>query len=663
MAAIVRFVTPGLGGALHWGAGPFTGPVITSAPLRVTAEAYPVAPATRITGQAVSINGVGRAFTSVSGENPATLEFDLGGDPAETAGALNTVTIAVTDDGDGGPTRVSALYFRSRADAAPQPACGGGKPAPTPTPTVTDRGRRRPRRRPVGTPTPGTIRTRRPRRTKQAGPEDDAVALTVGMATFRDFSGLYFTLQALRLYQDLEGVELLVVDNHGCDETRALVEEWVGGTYVRATDRVGTAAPRDLVFRHARGEAVLCLDSHVLLAPGVLARLKRYYREHPDSLDLLQGPLVFDDLETMASHFEPVRGTHLWGEWTLDPRADDPDGAPFDIGMQGLGLFSCRKEAWPGFHPGFRGFGGEEGYLHAKFRARGRRCLCLPWLRWVHRFPRPEGVPYPLRHTDQITNHLIAHRELGHDEAPVLGHFRAFVSDEEVEQALRDADAAQPRPAAAPATGVPPAAPAVQSSPELISCLCPTFGRGGAGWQHLLEEAVESFLRQTDSHSELLVLNDDPRQELAFEHPRVHVVNLPRRFGTLGEKYNELVRLARGDLLAPWEDDDISLPHRLALSRDRLGDADYFNPRRYWLIENDRLHRDHAMGVGHNLSLFRRRAWLAVGGYPAVTGTQDTGLDGRLVGDPRLCCRVNGQPLPVEDWYYIYRWGAEPRNS
>ena len=36
--------------------------------------------------------------------------------------------------------------------------------------------------------------------------------LTVGMATYRDFDGVYFTLQALRLYQDMEGVELLVVD-------------------------------------------------------------------------------------------------------------------------------------------------------------------------------------------------------------------------------------------------------------------------------------------------------------------------------------------------------------------------------------------------------------------------------------------------------------------
>jgi glycosyltransferase involved in cell wall biosynthesis len=133
------------------------------------------------------------------------------------------------------------------------------------------------------------------------------VALTIGTATYNDFNGVYFTLQALRLYQDLRDTELLVVDNYGCPETKQLVEGWVhGARYLLATEVRGTAAPRDLVFREARGEAVLCCDSHVLFAPGAIKRLKEYYREHPDCPDLLQGPLVYDDLENISTHFEPV---------------------------------------------------------------------------------------------------------------------------------------------------------------------------------------------------------------------------------------------------------------------------------------------------------------------------------------------------------------------
>jgi hypothetical protein len=480
--------------------------------------------------------------------------------------------------------------------------------------------------------------------------------LTVGMATYRDFDGVYFTLQALRLYQDMEGVELLVVDNFGCEATRAFVEGPAGGRYIPAPQPVGTSAPRDLVFREARGEGVLCIDSHVLLAEGVLGRLKRFYREHPNCTDLLQGPLVGDDLNGLSSHCDPVWHEQMWGIWALDPRVQQqPDGEPFDIPMQGLGLFSCRRAAWPGFHPGFRGFGGEEGYIHQKFRNLGRRCLCLPWLRWVHRFGRPAGVPYPIRLKDRITNYLIGHREVGLDETPVLEHFRGSASEVEILEALADADAVLPRPG-----GTTVAIPAILRAPPLVSCLCPTFGRCGSPWQYLLEEAVEAFLRQTDIHSELLILNDHPDQEVVLNHPRVRVVNLPQRFRTLGEKYNALVSMASGDLLAPWEDDDISLPHRLELSRARLGERDYYNPRRYWLLDHEGLHQDRPMGVGHNLSLFRRRAWQAVGGYPAVTGSQDADMDRQLTGHPRVCCRVEEEPLPVPEWYYIYRWGASP---
>jgi hypothetical protein len=475
--------------------------------------------------------------------------------------------------------------------------------------------------------------------------------LTVGMATYRDFDGVYFTLQALRLYQDMEGVEILVVDNFGCEATRDFVAGSAGARYVLAPEPVGTSAPRDLVFREARAEAVLCLDSHVLLTEGVLGRLKRFYRENPDCLDLLQGPLVDDDLETLSSHFEPVWRDQMWGIWARDPRArEGPDGEPFEIPMQGLGLFSCRKSAWPGFNPGFRGFGGEEGYIHEKFRKLGRRCLCLPWLRWVHRFGRPSGAPYPLRLRDRITNYVIGHREVGLDETVVLEHFRTVATEAEVDSALRDADAVIPS----------TLAPAIRRAPPLISCLCPTFGRCGSPWQYLLEESVESFLRQNDVHSELLILNDHPAQEVAFAHPRVRVINHKERFRTLGEKYNALVSLAFGSLLAPWEDDDICLPHRLELSRERLGNRDYFNPRRYWFLNHEGLHWDHSMGVGHNLSLFRRRAWQAVGGYPAITGSQDAEMDQLLARHPHVSCRVEEEHLPLPEWYYIYRWGASP---
>lgn len=259
---------------------------------------------------------------------------------------------------------------------------------------------------------------------------------------------MHFTLQALRLYQDLDDTELLVVDNYGCDDTKGFVEGWARGRYIRATEATGTAAPRDLVFREAQGEAVLCCDSHVLFVPGAIARLKAYYHDHPHTRDLLQGPMLADDLTTLLTHQEPVWHDEMWGIWATDPRGVDPEGEPFEIPMQGLGVFSCRKAAWLGFNPAFRGFGGEEGYIHEKFRQAGAHCLCLPWLRWGHRFARPAGVPYPVLLYDKVKNYIIGHTEVGFDLEPIRTHFAERLSADQfaalVNEALADARASSP---------------------------------------------------------------------------------------------------------------------------------------------------------------------------------------------------------------------------
>jgi hypothetical protein len=264
-------------------------------------------------------------------------------------------------------------------------------------------------------------------------------ALTIGIPTYRDFDGVYFTLQALRLYQDLDDTELLVVDNFGSEDTRILGAGGAGGRYVLVTDVVGTAAAKEAVFREARGEAVLCCDSHVLLVSGAIARLKRFYVEHPENRDLLQGPMLYDDGRSISTHFEPRWRGQMYGTWATDPRGLDEEGEPFEIPMQGMGAFSCRTDAWPGFNPRFRGFGGEEGYIHEKFRRGGRRCLCLPWLRWMHRFGRPDGVPFPLTVEDKLRNYLIGHAELSIDTRPLLEHFGQYLASERIAQVVEDA--------------------------------------------------------------------------------------------------------------------------------------------------------------------------------------------------------------------------------
>jgi hypothetical protein len=193
------------------------------------------------------------------------------------------------------------------------------------------------------------------------------------------------------------------------------------------------------------------------------------------------------------------------------------------------------------------------------------------------------------------------------------------------------------------------------SALPFVSCLCPTFGRPPL-YQHLLEEAIECFLRQDypAERTELLVLNDCPQQTLVCNAPQVCVLNATARYSSLGAKYNALIGLARGELLCPWEDDDLSLPWRLSLSVARLGTADYFNPKAYWFWCGDLLQHERWTGYAHNASLFRRSAWKKAGGYPDQSGPQDAVMDSRL----RQIGRVVDAGLQAQESFFIYRWGV-----
>lgn len=256
--------------------------------------------------------------------------------------------------------------------------------------------------------------------------------LTVGMAHFDDFDGVYFTIQSLRLSNSLPNVELIVVDNSPDSpagrEIKKLITNWVskgnaGARYIPYSDAIGTTQSRNRIFQEANGEAVLCMDCHVMLKPGTIQRLIDWYDANPDCMDLLSGPMLYDDLETVVTQFDDTWRSEMWGTWGTDPRGLHPDGEPFEIFAMGLGLFTCRKDAWLGFNPHFRGFGGEECYIHEKYRQAGRKAQCLPFLRWAHRFGRPGGVKYPLTRWNKVRNYVLGHVELDLPLDPIREHF------------------------------------------------------------------------------------------------------------------------------------------------------------------------------------------------------------------------------------------------
>lgn len=264
--------------------------------------------------------------------------------------------------------------------------------------------------------------------------------LTIGTCVYDDYEGLYFTIQSLRLHHKevLDRLEFVIINNNPKSaqgrEIRKFVD-WLKEpvTYVEF-DGFSATSLRDKIFGLANTEYVLVLDCHVLLDPGSLKKLLDFYDAGKDHQNLLQGPLIYDDMKNVSTHFNLDKwGSDMWGVWDTDKRGKDPNNKPFEIPAQGLGLFTCRKDSWLGFNKKFRGFGGEEGYIHEKYRLAGRKAVCLPFLRWLHRFGRPAGVPYRPTKEDRFRNYMIGFQEIGKDTNEIIERFKDKVSAEYIQ--------------------------------------------------------------------------------------------------------------------------------------------------------------------------------------------------------------------------------------
>lgn len=94
-----------------------------------------------------------------------------------------------------------------------------------------------------------------------------------------------------------------------------------------------------------------------------------------------------------------------------------------------------------------------------------------------------------------------------------------------------------------------------------------------ANRRQFVPRAIRWFQRQTYVPAELIVLDDgtDPVADLMPpDDPRVHYVRcMPT---PLGCKRNIVCGLARGELIAHWDDDDWYAPDRLAVQVERMAD-------------------------------------------------------------------------------------------
>jgi len=142
----------------------------------------------------------------------------------------------------------------------------------------------------------------------------------------------------------------------------------------------------------------------------------------------------------------------------------------------------------------------------------------------------------------------------------------------------------------------------------------------------MVEQACRSFALQTYRPMELIIVNDG--EPLHSKQQNVRVVQVPR--GTsIGAKRNTGVRAALGDYVATWDDDDFSLPERIATQVAAITAAGtrYHRYRSMWIADEKLsvagILREYAC---YPTSLVHRVTLLEVGGYPDISYLEDMEL-------------------------------------
>lgn len=184
----------------------------------------------------------------------------------------------------------------------------------------------------------------------------------------------------------------------------------------------------------------------------------------------------------------------------------------------------------------------------------------------------------------------------------------------------------------------------------MITGITVTYGR-----VKFLQHALGDFLKQENpGPSELLIVNTLPKQVLQGDFPNVRILNLGYRPETLGQARNIAVADAKGDRIVIVDDDDIYLPHFLRTFQENWADD------LDWLWLDKRLSAygndvtQVSVGCHGGCFGFTKRAWEAIGGYPA---TLSVGEDRVLVN--KIVKQFVGKRVGLKDTTppFICCWG------
>lgn len=190
----------------------------------------------------------------------------------------------------------------------------------------------------------------------------------------------------------------------------------------------------------------------------------------------------------------------------------------------------------------------------------------------------------------------------------------------------------------------------------LVSCIMPTRGRA-----RFVAQSIAYFARQDWPRRELLIVYEDeedlpPAQVL--EDARIRCLRVAP--GTsIGAKRNEAVRLARGEVVAHWDDDDWYADGRLSRQLAPLlqGVADItglnellflaLGTGEWWQASPALFRRLFVENVSGGTLVYWRRLWLHQGRYPATSLREDADFMEQVMATGARLCRLPGRELCV----------------
>lgn len=181
-----------------------------------------------------------------------------------------------------------------------------------------------------------------------------------------------------------------------------------------------------------------------------------------------------------------------------------------------------------------------------------------------------------------------------------------------------------------------------------VVCACCTYNR-----PILLPQAVECFAQQDyPGEKVLVVLNDQKNIKYNTKKENVVIINLDERYTTLGEKRNACSLAVDGDLLLPWDDDDLFETWRISLSVSRMRNHHYWKGDRIWKHGiNVPKYRRPILSNAPSSAIFSVEVFKEVGKYPSL----DRGEDGELQERFFMAGYKDVGILKDEETYYIYR--------